>query len=74
MSTSLGTKRKRLEDEEQEEKDIIMPSMTNGTDGPTETTMAHEIRYSRLPEIFEDAKQVESDWYTLAVISIPVPA
>lgn len=45
-----------------------MPSMPNGTE-PLE--MAHETRYSKLPEIFEDSKQVESDWYTLAVSSHP---
>ena len=43
-----------------------MPSMTDGADS-IDTMAPHEIRYSKLPEIFEDSKQVESDWYTLAV-------
>jgi hypothetical protein len=39
-----------------------MPSMVNGSDGHH-----HDMKYSELPEIFEDSAQVESDWYTLAV-------
>jgi hypothetical protein len=41
---------------------IIMPSMINGIDAEH-----HHMKYSELPEIFEDSAQVESDWYTLAV-------
>ena len=40
--------------------------MTDGADS-IDTMAPHEMRYSKLPEIFEDSKQVESDWYTLAV-------
>jgi len=45
----------------------MMPSLTNGT-GVDEVTM----RYSVLPDFFDDSQQVGSDWYTLSV-STPFP-
>jgi len=41
-----------------------MPSLTNGTGAVSHTP---KMRYAELPDLFEDAQQVGSDWYTLSV-------